>query len=46
MSQSTDFDAVVIGAGFGGLRALHDLRQQGPSTVVIDGGTDVGGTWY
>jgi cyclohexanone monooxygenase len=46
MSESTYFDAVVIGAGFGGLRALHDLRQMGLSAVVIDGGTDVGGTWY
>lgn len=46
MSESTDFDAVVIGAGFGGLRALHDLRQMGLSVLVIDAGTDVGGTWY
>lgn len=45
MSESTSVDTVVIGAGFGGLRALHDLRQRGQSVVVIDAGTDVGGTW-
>jgi cation diffusion facilitator CzcD-associated flavoprotein CzcO len=42
----TDVDAVVIGAGFGGLRMLHELREQGLSTRVIEAGTDVGGTWY
>jgi len=47
MSEPTeDFDAVVIGAGFGGLRALHDLRQMGLSVVAVDAGTDVGGTWH
>ncbi|MEV0341408.1 NAD(P)/FAD-dependent oxidoreductase [Nocardia sp. NPDC050713] len=46
MSDSIDFDAVVIGAGFGGLRALHDLTQMGLSTVLLEAGTDVGGVWY
>ncbi|MEU2257797.1 NAD(P)/FAD-dependent oxidoreductase [Nocardia xishanensis] len=46
MSDSIDFDAVVIGAGFGGLRALHDLRKMDLSTVLLEAGTDVGGVWY
>ncbi|MGW5149382.1 flavin-containing monooxygenase [Rhodococcus koreensis] len=46
MSDSIDFDAVVIGAGFGGLRALHDLRKMGLSTVLVDAGEDVGGVWF
>ena len=42
----TDFDAVVVGAGFGGLRMLHELRQLGLSAKVLEAGSDVGGTWY
>src|SRR6476646_942468 len=42
----TDFDTVVIGAGFGGLRMLHELRQLGLSVKVLEAGSDVGGTWY
>ncbi|HTO08966.1 MAG TPA: NAD(P)/FAD-dependent oxidoreductase [Myxococcota bacterium] len=40
------FDAIVIGAGFAGLRALHELRELGLSTQVFEAGSDVGGTWY
>ncbi|TBR10768.1 MAG: NAD(P)/FAD-dependent oxidoreductase [Rugosibacter sp.] len=41
------FDAVVIGAGFAGLYALHRLRDQmGLSARVFDVASDVGGTWY
>ena len=39
-------DAVVVGAGFAGLYALHRLRSQGLSVRVIEAGSDVGGTWY
>ena len=39
-------DAVVVGAGFGGLYMLHRLRQMGLSTRGFEKGTDVGGTWY
>lgn len=41
-----DFDAIIIGAGFGGLRMLHELRGLGVSARVFEAGTDVGGTWY
>ncbi|MGQ0618895.1 MAG: flavin-containing monooxygenase [Panacagrimonas sp.] len=41
-----DFDAIVVGAGFGGIRALHELRQLGLSARVLEAGSDVGGTWY
>ncbi len=43
---ATTVDAVVIGAGFGGLRMLHELRELGLDVQVIEAGTDVGGTWY
>jgi cyclohexanone monooxygenase len=39
-------DAVVVGAGFSGLYALHLLREQGLSVRVFETADDVGGTWY
>src|SRR5882757_10821497 len=42
----TDFEAIVVGAGFGGLRMLHELRELGISARVLEAGSDVGGTWY
>ena len=44
--SGTDFDAVVVGAGFSGLRMLIELRRLGLSAVAVEAGTDVGGTWY
>ena len=41
-----DVDAVVVGAGFAGLYALHRLRGLGLSVRVFERGEDVGGTWY
>jgi len=50
MSDTTPtphFDAVVIGAGFSGLYALHRLRNElGLSVRVFEEGSNVGGTWY
>jgi cation diffusion facilitator CzcD-associated flavoprotein CzcO len=39
-------DAVVVGAGFSGLYALHKLRSQGLSVRLFEAAPDVGGTWY
>ncbi len=44
--SATTFDAVVVGAGFSGMRMLLELRRLGLSAVGIEAGTDVGGTWY
>jgi cation diffusion facilitator CzcD-associated flavoprotein CzcO len=41
----TQFDAIVIGAGFSGLAILHHLREIGLDTVVLDAQDGVGGTW-
>ena len=38
-------DAIVIGAGFSGLYALHRLRHLGVRTVVLEAAENVGGTW-
>ncbi|QNG38819.1 NAD(P)/FAD-dependent oxidoreductase [Geodermatophilaceae bacterium NBWT11] len=43
----TDLDAIVIGAGFAGMYALHRLRDDlGLEVQVVERGTGVGGTWY
>src|SRR5512139_3954052 len=44
--MSLDFDAVVIGAGFGGMYMLHRLRLKGFKVRVFETGKGVGGTWY
>ena len=41
-----DFDAVIIGAGFGGMYMLHRLRVKGFTARVFETGKGVGGTWY
>ncbi len=41
-----DFDAVVVGAGFAGLYALHRLRGLGLSVRVFEAGSGIGGTWF
>ncbi len=43
--NSTDFDAIVIGAGFAGLSLTHYLREAGLSLRVFDRASDIGGTW-
>ncbi|MBS4727457.1 NAD(P)/FAD-dependent oxidoreductase [Mycobacterium sp. SM1] len=46
-SADVDFDAIVIGAGFSGVYALHRLRNiLGLSVRVLEAGDGVGGTWY
>jgi cyclohexanone monooxygenase len=39
-------DAIVIGAGFAGLRALYRLREMGKQVLVLEAGAGVGGVWY
>lgn len=39
-------DAVVVGAGFGGLYAIHRLRRSGLSVQGFEAGGGVGGTWF
>jgi len=45
-NQATRTDAVIVGAGFAGLYMLHRLRALGLSALVLEAGSDVGGTWY
>src|ERR1700760_1497141 len=39
------FDAIVVGAGFSGLYALHRLRELGLRGGVLERAENVGGTW-
>ena len=39
-------DAVIVGAGFGGMYMLHRLRKLGLTCRVFEAGNGVGGTWY
>jgi cation diffusion facilitator CzcD-associated flavoprotein CzcO len=44
--MTTDYDALVIGAGISGMYQLHRLRGLGLRARVFEAGHGVGGTWY
>ena len=46
VTSAQTHDAVVVGAGFAGVYALHRLRGLGLSTVALEQGDAIGGTWY
>lgn len=39
-------DVVVVGAGFAGMLAAHNMRKLGLSVQGLEKGPEVGGTWY
>jgi cyclohexanone monooxygenase len=46
-TQDRTCDAIVVGAGFGGLYMLHKLRNElGMNVRAFDRAGGVGGTWY
>jgi cation diffusion facilitator CzcD-associated flavoprotein CzcO len=45
-TTNTHYDAIVIGAGFGGIRMLYELGKRGFSARAFEAGSGVGGTWY
>ena len=38
-------DAIIVGAGLGGLRALYSLRAKGLSVTVLETSDELGGVW-
>jgi cyclohexanone monooxygenase len=45
-AKTTNYDAVIVGAGFAGMYMLHKLRGMGLTAHVFEAGSDVGGTWF
>ena len=45
-TEAQRYDAVIVGAGFAGLYALHRLRRLGLSVRVLEAGDGIGGTWF
>jgi cation diffusion facilitator CzcD-associated flavoprotein CzcO len=43
---ATEYDVIIVGAGFAGMYQLHRLRLLGMTAKVIEAGSGVGGTWY
>ncbi|SEP19643.1 flavin-containing monooxygenase [Trujillonella endophytica] len=46
MTPTPDVDCLVIGAGFGGIYAVHKLREAGFGVRAFEAGSDVGGVWF
>jgi cyclohexanone monooxygenase len=44
--SASRYDAVIVGAGVGGLYAIHRLRKLGLKVRAFEAGDGVGGTWY
>ena len=44
--MTAQVDAVVVGAGLAGLRALHTFRNMGLSVALLEAADDVGGVWH
>jgi len=45
-SEPARFDAIIVGAGLGGLYAIHRLHKLGLKVRAFEAGGGVGGTWY
>ena len=45
-APASQYDVVVIGAGFAGMYTLHRLRELKLRVKVLEAGDGVGGTWY
>jgi cyclohexanone monooxygenase len=45
-ATSAQFDVIIVGAGVGGLYAIHRLRKLGLKVRAFEAGDGVGGTWY
>lgn len=45
MPEVLDVDAVVVGAGLGGIYAVHKLRERGLKVLGLEAASGVGGVW-
>ncbi|KAK9557443.1 hypothetical protein V6Z79_005546 [Aspergillus fumigatus] len=44
-ADNLSVDVVIVGAGFGGIYCLYEMRKLGLKAVIYEAGDDVGGTW-
>lgn len=45
MTSPIEVDALIVGAGFGGVYQLKRLREEGFKVKLVDGASDFGGVW-
>lgn len=45
-NDAEELDAVIVGAGFGGVYQLKRLRDLGYKAKLLECGGDYGGVWY
>ena len=47
MGMMEHFEVIIVGAGISGIGAAVHLRRQCParSVVILEGRTNIGGTW-
>lgn len=45
-NQAQKLDALIVGAGFGGVYQLKKLRDEGYNVKLVEAGDDYGGVWY
>ncbi|KAJ8110815.1 hypothetical protein OPT61_g6434 [Boeremia exigua] len=46
MTDAHNLDAVIVGAGFGGVYQLKKLREAGYHVKLLESGSNYGGVWY
>lgn len=44
--DNLEVDVLIVGAGFGGIYLLHEMRKAGYKTVIYEAGTSLGGVWH
>ena len=44
--EQDSYDVIAVGAGIGGLYAVHRFRQQGLSVLCLESAAGIGGVWY
>ena len=42
---AVELDALIVGAGFGGVYQLKKLRDDGFKVKLVESGSDYGGVW-
>ena len=46
MKSKTDHEVIVVGAGVSGIYQIKLLTDLGFDAIVLEGDSDLGGTWY